>query len=457
MSAPLSIDEALAKALPMRQAGQLKTALSIYEQILGKNARHGDALHLSGLLLHQGGESASGLVRIEAALEVKPDHPVYLYNSGVIHQELGQDGEALDGYRKCLPVDPGNVSAWVNLGNILSDHGHFGEALECHRNAAKLQPEVSEHQIRRARDLRLIGDIDGALAVLGEVLNAEPDNEAAWSAMLFASQYQAGNQPCGTASTAHTMGRAIPGSGPCPGPACGIFRRTPARGISFPGSGQSSRGDFSRATARETSRQGGLDHGLLQRSQGGDEYLLRNRAAAGEWREVAGLSDDELEQELRGASLDVLIDLCGHGENNRLQILARKPAAIQITWAGYTGTTGLGAIDYLISDTLHTPDQSEGDYAETLLCFPCDYIPWEAPHVCSRPGTSTAPGERVSDLRVLQQPLQTDASDARAMGPSPLPCPEGSSRAQIQGADRSRRCHPGARLAGGAWSVRGPD
>jgi protein O-GlcNAc transferase len=384
MSAPLSIDEALAKALALHQAGQLKRALSIYEQILGKNAQHGEALHLSGLLLHQGGDSDSGLARIEAALQVMPENPVYLYNSGVILQELGRDAEALVVYRKTLGLDPGNVSAWVNLGNVLSDHGHFGEALECHRNAAKLQPEVSEHQIRRARDLRLIGDIDGALAVLGEVLNAEPDNEAAWSAMLFASQYQAGINRA-ELHRRHTRWAArFPE--PAPAPRAGSADAPLRVGFLSPDLGNHPVGIFLAPLLERLRDREGLTTVCFNDRKGGDEYLLRNRAAAGEWREVAGLSDDELEQELRGAALDVLIDLCGHGENNRLRILARKPAAIQMTWAGYTGTTGLGSIDYLISDTHHTPDQSEADYAETLLCFPCDYIPWEAPAYAPEPG-----------------------------------------------------------------------
>jgi predicted O-linked N-acetylglucosamine transferase (SPINDLY family) len=117
-----------------------------------------------------------------------------------------------------------------------------------------------------------------------------------------------------------------------------------------------------------------------------DEYSQRNRSLAGEWHEVAGLGDDELERALREAALDVLIDLCGHGEGNRLRVLARKPVPLLMTWAGYVGTTGLGAIDHLISDRFQTPDGCEAGYSESLLRLPDDYVPWEAPPYAPDPG-----------------------------------------------------------------------
>ena len=53
--------------------------------------------------------------------------------------------------------------------------------------------------------------------------------------------------------------------------------------------------------------------------------------------------------------IDVLIDLAGHTARNRLPLFALRPAPVQATWAGYVGTTGLQAIDYLISDERETP------------------------------------------------------------------------------------------------------
>src|SRR5262249_61876564 len=76
-----------------------------------------------------------------------------------------------------------------------------------------------------------------------------------------------------------------------------------------------------------------------------DELTARFRAAAALWRDVAGLTDERLAEQVRADGIDALIDLAGHTGSNRLLVFARKPAPVQVTWLGYEGTTGLEAMD----------------------------------------------------------------------------------------------------------------
>ena len=68
---------------------------------------------------------------------------------------------------------------------------------------------------------------------------------------------------------------------------------------------------------------------------------MRFQAAATIWRDVSRLSDQALAEEILADRIDILFDLAGHTAGNRLLVFARKPAQIQVTWAGYAGTTGL--------------------------------------------------------------------------------------------------------------------
>ena len=49
------MQELLSGGLAMHQAGQLRAAAQLYQQILARQADHADALHLLGVLHHQQG------------------------------------------------------------------------------------------------------------------------------------------------------------------------------------------------------------------------------------------------------------------------------------------------------------------------------------------------------------------------------------------------------------------
>ena len=83
--------------------------------------------------------------------------------------------------------------------------------------------------------------------------------------------------------------------------------------------------------------------------------------------------DSELAEMIRSDHIDILVDLSGHTGGNRLLVFARKPAPVQITAGGHYDTTGLDAINYLISDSFHRPPGSQQYFSEELMNLPNCY------------------------------------------------------------------------------------
>lgn len=109
-----------------------------------------------------------------------------------------------------------------------------------------------------------------------------------------------------------------------------------------------------------------------------DQYTARFQAVADIWRVTIGLSDEELAHQVRQDEIDVLVDLGGH-VGRRLLAFARRPAALQVTWLGYVGTTGLAAMDGLIADRFHVRPGEEQWHTETVLRMPHDYVCYGSP------------------------------------------------------------------------------
>jgi predicted O-linked N-acetylglucosamine transferase (SPINDLY family) len=81
-----------------------------------------------------------------------------------------------------------------------------------------------------------------------------------------------------------------------------------------------------------------------------DAMTRRLHTYADHWRDIAGIADAQVAQQIREDQVDVLVDISLHLARNRLLVFAYKPAPVQVTWLGYPGSTGLEAMDYRMSD-----------------------------------------------------------------------------------------------------------
>jgi predicted O-linked N-acetylglucosamine transferase (SPINDLY family) len=68
------------------------------------------------------------------------------------------------------------------------------------------------------------------------------------------------------------------------------------------------------------------------------------------WRSTVDVSDADLAEMIRQDGIDIRVDLAQHTGGNRLPVFARRPAPVQVSFAGYPGSAGLEQIEYRLSD-----------------------------------------------------------------------------------------------------------
>jgi predicted O-linked N-acetylglucosamine transferase (SPINDLY family) len=123
-----------------------------------------------------------------------------------------------------------------------------------------------------------------------------------------------------------------------------------------------------------------------------DGSALRQRVidAVDHFERIHALSDEQAARLIREREIDILIDLQGQTLGARANMLAYRPAPLQITWLGLPATTGLPFIDHVIADRFLIPEGAEAFYSETPLYLPDVY------QVSDRRRPHSAPPSRAS-------------------------------------------------------------
>ncbi|MDB9387497.1 FkbM family methyltransferase [Microcystis aeruginosa] len=108
-----------------------------------------------------------------------------------------------------------------------------------------------------------------------------------------------------------------------------------------------------------------------------DEITEEIQSSCDHWRSTLGLTDEQVIEQIKQDQIDILIDLAGHTEDNRLPIFFSKPAPIQASYLGYFATTGIPTIDYWITDHHLHPVDTEEKTSETIWRLPRCYVAYQ--------------------------------------------------------------------------------
>ncbi len=363
--ADLTPDQAYELALARHMGGDLAEAERIYELILGSAPAHGPTLQAFGVLHGQQGDylrSESFLRRASLAI---PDSADVWSNLGNVLRILEKHGESILACQRAVELQPAHAFAWGNLSGVLRLEGRVREAKAAAQQALTLAPDFVEAKVNLGCCHQAVGEPEQAAQLFGELVKQAPNSLYAWSCLLMNQLYDPRPGLADLCQSAREFGRLHPQPFAPKKPKVikkvgfisGDFCHHPVGLFTQP---LLEAWDHSRHEA----------HLFINLSEGDEVTKTLIEAVQGRGSFIQGLTDPDACALIKSLGIDLLIDLSGHTAKNRLGILTAKPAPYMASWLGWSGTTGLKQMDFIVADRWCLPEGQERHYTETPLRLP---------------------------------------------------------------------------------------
>lgn len=326
-----------------------------------------------GNVLCDEGHNQEGLEAYRRALKINPLYTPAHFNLGNSLKRAGRLAEALAAYQRAAELEPADAEARTNLGALLNATGQLDEAVDECRQAVALKPDFALAHNNLASCLHARGQIEEAIAHYRRAAELNPDDPLLSANLAHALLYAPGVDAQVIFAEHRRWG--LRHADPLPR----IIRRKPPDRAP----GRRLRVGYVSAHFREHAigvftepMLGHHDHDQFEvfcYSDVGtpDRATSRFQASADRWIDITRQSDAQLAEQIAADEVDILVDLTGHLEGNRLLAFARKPAPIQVTYLGYQTTTGMAAMDYRLTDEWSDPPgMTEQFHTERLVRLP---------------------------------------------------------------------------------------
>jgi predicted O-linked N-acetylglucosamine transferase (SPINDLY family) len=329
------------------------------------------------------------------------------FNLGVLLRNTGDVAGAMSAYRAAIQQNPACAHARVNLGTLLESHGQASAAIEEWQAALKhldVGPNADPALLcavlnNLGRTLETLYRYADASAMLTRSLALRPEQEAVLYHWIYLRQKQCewpiyGSLP---GITTEQMIRAtsaiamlsisddpalqlqtaldhVPGKPlidpPRLAPLNGYAHERLRIGYLSSNFGMHAVSILTAELYELHDRSRVEVYGFCWSPEDNTEMRIRVRNAMDHFVRINEMSDTAAAEAIRAAEIDVLIDLQGLTGGCRPNILAYRPAPVQITWLGFPGPTGLPGIDYVLSDKYVIPEETAQHYTEKPLYMP---------------------------------------------------------------------------------------
>ena len=320
----------------------------------------------------EAGDAVAGEAACHRALSLRPGHPEALARLGRAQWMLGRRDDAVASLRAAASVAPNHPGIAVWLGHALEDNGEAEAASDAYARAHALapgEPQLAAYLLAWRRKLCDWRDLD---ALSAQVRDAVRRGHAAVEPFAFLSEDASAAEQlqCARLRAAH-IARHVRPLPPPPPRVAGTIRT----GFLSNGFGAHPTGLLTVALFESLAGHAELDLHLFALNRDDGSPIRQRLHAATTLHDVANRNHAQVAHAIRDAGIDVLFDLRGWGGGGVPEVLAMRPAPVQVNWLAYPGTSGAPWIDHVLADGFVLPDTLAAHFSEQVVRLPRCFQP----------------------------------------------------------------------------------
>ncbi|MCC6538938.1 MAG: hypothetical protein IT162_15395 [Bryobacterales bacterium] len=385
---PLSV-----RAFAYLRQNQPREALALLREGVREAPRDAAAWQSLGAVALGCGRAALAARALRRAAGLLPDDAGIWLSLGQALRQSGGHVAARDALERAAALAPARAAAWRELAAVCQQLRLFQRQAYALRQLAALEPQDAGHEHALGLALCYSGHARAGIRAFRRAIRLDPGFDAPYSCLAMGLQMLPEASPARVFRAHCDWPAAVPATAIVPGPRrhAGPLRVGYVSGQLF---------DCSAAFFLEPLLHAHDPHSVraycYSSTARTDAVTRRLRQAAACWRDISELDDQAAAEAVARDRIDILVDLDGHANGNRLGLFAGRAAPVQVTYLGYPNTSGLRQMDYRVTDSAcDPPEATERFHTETLLrldpCFLTYRPPADAPEPSPLPAGARRP------------------------------------------------------------------
>lgn len=327
------------------------------------------------------GDIEQGILAAKRALQINPGHPEALARLGRAHwmqKRFHEAAQTLHAAYQRAPFHPG-ICIW--FAHALEDISRPEDAAKIYAHAYQLAPNESQIAAYLLAWKRKLCDWEGIDQLSAQVREAVRSQSAIVEPFAFLSEDSTAQEQL---LCAQTRARSIQRpehffSSSSKPRAAGNQLKV---GLLSNGFGSHPTGLLIVKLIEELNNRQ-LDIHLFATTPNDGSAIRTRLENASTVHDISGHSHTQSATLIRNQEIDILFDLRGWGGGGSPEILALRPASIQINWLAYPGTSGAPWIDYILADKFVLPDDISAFFSEKVIYLPHCFQPSDNTRILS--------------------------------------------------------------------------